>query len=187
MPNPIPDFDHNLVLPPHLGDPTRAQQLSPYPCTTVDICDRFGTSPERRALLSNLLDFRDQLRAAGLVNGFQWIDGSFLENIEATQYRVPRDIDLVTVYWGYDKAFLQNLASRFPAFASARLAKQLFKLDHYSIDASFSPMTVVENVRYWALLFSHNRDGVWKGMLKIEIDTPSDDAAARQKLAGAQP
>ena len=33
MGNPIPSFDHNHVLPPHLGGPTRREQLSPYPCT----------------------------------------------------------------------------------------------------------------------------------------------------------
>ena len=51
MPNPIPVFDHNLVLPPHLGDPVDRAQLSPYPCTTLDLCQRLGTTPERRAII----------------------------------------------------------------------------------------------------------------------------------------
>jgi hypothetical protein len=37
---PIPPFDLNLVLPPHLGDPTVLDELSPYPCTTVELCAR---------------------------------------------------------------------------------------------------------------------------------------------------
>jgi len=71
MPNPIPVFDHNLVLPPHMGDPVNRAQLSPYPCTTLDLCQRLGTSPERRAILAKFQDFRDRLRSEGLTNGFQ--------------------------------------------------------------------------------------------------------------------
>jgi hypothetical protein len=51
MLNPIPDFDHNLVLPPHLGDPVNRSQLSPYRCSTLDLVRKLGTSPERRAIL----------------------------------------------------------------------------------------------------------------------------------------
>ncbi len=70
MPDPIPPFDHNLVLPPHLGSPTLASELSPYPCSTVDLCRRFGFSPERRAILAGFLDFRENLHAGGLLTGF---------------------------------------------------------------------------------------------------------------------
>lgn len=59
MSNPIPDFDHNLVLPPHLGSPTVPDQLSPYPCSTVDLCEKLATGPERREILGKFLDFRD--------------------------------------------------------------------------------------------------------------------------------
>ena len=59
MPNPIPVFDHNLVLPPHLGDPVDRSQLSPYPCTTLNLCQRLGTTAERRAILGKFLDFRE--------------------------------------------------------------------------------------------------------------------------------
>lgn len=187
MPNPIPDFDHNLVLPPHLGDPRSRRQLSPYPCTTVDLCQRLGTTPERRAILEKFLDFRDRLRGEGLTNGFQWLDGSFLENIEAQENRAPRDIDVVTVYWGYDLPFQAGLFTKFPESASRSLAKANYFVDHFPFDAGYNPNFTVESTRYWILLFSHNRLGVWKGMLKIELNTPVDDAAARRELAKATP
>ncbi len=187
MPNPIPGFDHNLVLPPHLGDPVNLGQLSPYLCTTLDLCQRFGTTVERRAILRKFLDFRERLRGEGLTRGFQWLDGSFLEDVETRESRPPKDLDVVTVYWGYDSAFQANLAGRFREFASPGLSKATYSLDHYPFDAGFDPTLTLELTRYWILLFSHNRLGVWKGMLKIEIDTPAEDTVARQELSKYTP
>lgn len=187
MTNPIPDFDYNLVLPPHLGDPANVSQLSPYPCTTVDLCQRFGTTPERRDILGKFLDFRDRLRCEGLINGFQWLDGSFLEDIEARERRPPKDIDVVTVYWGYDIPFQQRMFASFPEVANPALSKAKYSVDHYPFDAGFDPVVTLEWTRYWILLFSHNRMGVWKGMLKIALNTPDEDAVARQQLAEATP
>jgi hypothetical protein len=187
MPNPIPVFDHNLVLPPHLGDPVDRGQLSPYPCTTFDLCQRLGTTLERRTILSRFLDFRDRLRAEGLTNGFQWLDGSFLEDVETRESRSPKDLDVVTVYWGYDRAFQTGLVARFREFASPALAKAVYNLDHYNFDAGYNPTVTLEQTRYWILLFSHNRQGVWKGMLRVELNTPAEDDAGRQELARATP
>lgn len=44
-----------------------------------------------------------------------------------------------------------------------------------------------EWTRYWAQLFSHNRLGVWKGMLRIDLDTQTDDIAARTELTTIAP
>lgn len=188
MANSIPDFDHNFVLPPHLGDPRGPEQLSPYPCTTLDLIQRFSTSNERRTILRGFLDFRERLRATGLTDGFQWLDGSFLEDIENNprELRAPRDLDLVTVYWGYDQAFQKTVIATFPEFANPSMAKANFALDHYPFDAGYSPELTVEYARYWMLLFSHNRDGVWKGMLKIALDTPALDNEARLLLNSTQ-
>lgn len=184
---PIPAFDHNSVLPPHLGDPTNPGELSPFPCTTLELCQRFATSPERQAILGRFLDFRERLRAEGLTTGFQWLDGSFLEDVEARENRAPRDLDLVTVYWGYPLPFQTTLVASFPEFANPALAKANYMLDHYPFDAGFSPELTVDSGRYWALLFSHNRLRVWKGMLKIDLDTAADDVAARKYLANPNP
>src|SRR5690625_2378032 len=179
----IPDFDHNLVLPPHIGDPRNHADLSPYPCTTVDLCRKFATSPERREILTKFLDFRERLSSAGLTQGFQWLDGSFVEDIETQEKRAPRDLDVVTFYWGYDMTFQHKLNTEIPEFFNPTLAKAMFSLDHYPVDASYSPVLTVESTRYWAQLFSHNRLGVWKGMLKIALNTPADDFDARQTLS----
>jgi hypothetical protein len=182
MSNPIPDFDHNLVIPPHLGDPTKMGQLSPYPCTTVDLCQKLGKSAERRLILSGFLDFRARICATGLTNGFQWLDGSFLEDIESSERRAPRDLDVVTVYWGYDVQFQSTLQGQLPEFFSSKRSKELYKVDHYPFDAGYKTDITVELTRYWAQLFSHNRLGVWKGMLKVQLNTPDEDALARKEL-----
>jgi hypothetical protein len=187
MANPIPQFDHNLVLPPHLGDPTNPLQLSPYPCRTLDLCQRFGTTAPRRAILGKFLDFRERLRSEGLTSGFQWLDGSFLEDIESREGRPPNDLDVVTVYWGDNILLHQNLPQRFPEFSSRKLSKEHYSVDHFPFDAGFSPEVTVDLTRYWILLFSHNRLGVWKGMLKVELNTPDHDAAARLELQKITP
>ena len=180
---PIPDFDHNQVLPPHAGDPTVIGHLSPYQCNTVELAERFGFSNERRAILLGFLTFRERVRAAGITTGFQWLDGSFLEDVEAREARSPRDLDVVTVYWGYDRAFQQAVIANFPAFASSAISKADFQIDHFPFDAGEHPQFTLELTRYWIQLFCHNRDAVWKGMLKIDLDTEDSDTQARRVLA----
>lgn len=179
----IPAFDHNHVLPPYMGSPTRSDQLSPYPCTTLELVQHFATSPERKKILRGFLEFRKRLRSEGLNdNAFQWLDGSFLEDVETRRGRPPKDLDLVTVYWGYDESFQIQLANQFPEFVDPPLCKTTFQVDHYPLDASHHPNVTVESIRYWALLFSHSRDGVWKGMLRIDLNTDLVDSLAMNHL-----
>ena len=133
-------------------------------------------------ILGNFLRFRAELQNRGLHVGYQWLDGSFLEDIESYESRPPRDLDLLTIFWGYDLAFLNQLVTDLPAFLTPAISKRDFKLDHFPIMADESPQATVENARYWVQLFTHRRDGVWKGMLRIELNTPSDDQAALDYL-----
>lgn len=160
--------------------------VSPYRCTTVELCERFSTSPERRQILRGLLRFRNELQTVGLVSGFQWLDGSFVEDIETSENRAPRDLDIVTIYSGYDNGFQTALVAQMPEFANFLLSKQKYSLDHYPVDAGHSPELTVELTRYWIQLFSHNRRAIWKGMLRIELNTPDEDAAALQILEEQQ-
>jgi len=187
MPNPIPPFDHNGVVPPHRGNPTLPADLSPYPCTSRDLCERFATSAERVAILSGFLDFRERLESFGVTTGFQWLDGSFLEDIETREKRPPRDLDVVTVFWAMDPATQTAIQGGFREFFDPGASKATFHLDHYPFPIDFSPEVTVEYTRYWIQLFNHNRDGVWKGMLKIDLGTPLEDAEARKVLAGFTP
>lgn len=93
----IPVFNESNVLPPFSGgSPALPTDLSPYTANMCEVIARFGGTPERKAILVGLLNFRQALRARGLTEGFQWIDGSFVENVEVSRGRPPADIDLVT-------------------------------------------------------------------------------------------
>ncbi|HET7163119.1 MAG TPA: hypothetical protein VFI32_10670, partial [Rhodanobacteraceae bacterium] len=94
----IPAFNQSGVLPPFLTGSTPADPfaVSPYETTMLHLVQRYGISFPRRKQLSGLLKMRHQLRQIGVAEAFQWIDGSFCEDIEATEDRDPGDIDVVT-------------------------------------------------------------------------------------------
>ncbi len=176
----IPSFDHNHVLPPHLGNPTLPSDLSPYDCSIIDLCQRFATSAARKNILLGLLTFRTKMNQYGITQGFQWIDGSFVENIEASENRPPSDIDIVTFYGGISIPNQTLLLASFPEFGNPSLSKSLYKLDHYPVDYAYTPDSTVELTRYWIQLFTHNRIGIWKGILRVPINTPNEDQQALQ-------
>jgi hypothetical protein len=41
---------------------------------------------------------------------------------------------------------------------------------------------LVDITRYWTGLFSHRRNGVWKGMLRVELNTAASDNNAAALL-----
>jgi hypothetical protein len=78
----IPSFDHNGVIPPYLGNPANGSNfVSPYPTDSLELCQRFATSKDRIAILKKFMAFREEMRNFG-ISGFQYLDGSFLEDIE---------------------------------------------------------------------------------------------------------
>ena len=82
----VPDWNDSGLLPPFLDSPASPRDRSPYRAPLGDAMIRFGSANAgRRALQSGLLDFRAALHRAGLTRGFQWIDGSFVEYVEASQ------------------------------------------------------------------------------------------------------
>lgn len=84
----IPAWNSAGVLPPiRPNAPGSSPDRSPYVVDLAVLFDRFTTSPERMAILDGLLRFRADLHAAGITSGFQWLDGSFLEQVEALEGR----------------------------------------------------------------------------------------------------
>lgn len=183
---PIPAFDQILnVLPPHLGDPRDASQLSPYPCTIAELCGRFATSAKRHEILRGLLSLRQALFDLG-ISGFQWVGGSFLEDIEAQNNRDPRDIDVVTFVGKPERSndLALQITTRNPMLLDRVQTKTHYLVDHFLIPLGMLPHQLVDQSRYWYGLFSHRRDGAWKGMLAIQLIDRGDDAAALATLGG---
>lgn len=177
----IPPFDHNNVLPPHIGNPTDKRQISPYKASIIDLCKRFATSPERINILKGFVSFRLNMLSSGITNGFQWIDGSFSQNIEVIENRAPNDIDVVSYILKPSLQDAQKIIQFFPEFIDPKQSKIKYKVDHYCVEYNSNPLYTVEMTKYWIQLFSHNRQGVWKGMIEIPlyIDNILDNEALR--------
>lgn len=187
----IPDFDHNKVLPPYLNSPVEKEMQSPYKCSILEFVQRFGTTKDRVSLLRKYIQFRKKLREYNII-GFQWIGGSFLTDKESMVIRdkdncqslnqSPSDIDVVTFFYGVNENQIQIILNDFIEFVDPKIAKKNFCLDHYIVQIDNNPKYVVDAVRYWNNLFSHDRNNVWKGMLEVQIDCLEDDIKALNYL-----
>lgn len=163
--------------------------MSPYKADFLEFAQQFATSQHRVGLLNGLLAYREALRNIGLTQGFQWFDGSFVEDVEQSRGRPPADIDVVTFAYGpqfsdsaaYSTWFQQNIALFSPAET-----KRLHSCDAYFVDLRrISPHILVDRTRYWFGLFSHQRaTALWKGMVQVSLD--SDDMEARAMLLSLQ-
>lgn len=128
----IPAWNIAGVLPPiRPSAPGSSPDRSPYVVDLAVLFDRFATSPERMAILDGLLRFRADLHAAGITSGFQWLDGSFLEQVEALESRAPRDMDVVTFLdlpQGLDQ---RALAQRHRTLFDQKHAKATYAMDAF--------------------------------------------------------
>lgn len=178
---PIPPFDHDRVLPPYLGHAADAAARSPYPCDSEELVARFATSAERRAILRGLLDYRDALRRElALGAAIQWLDGSFVEDVESAETRPPGDVDVLTIA-NFPAASRLSVPQR--ELLDPKTTKSRFHCDAYPLDLSAmgSMDQLLDRVTYWFGLFSHRRDGRWKGLLAVTLDE-ADDVRARARL-----
>src|SRR5690606_8379739 len=122
--------------------------------------------------------FRRRLSEFGIVNGFQWLDGSFSENIELSENRTPNDLDVVTFFGLTKDIDVELIMKDFAELSDPELSKEVYLLDHYMVDFLANKILSIESTKYWFQLFSHNRNRVWKGMVKLELNTSEIDDQA---------
>ncbi len=141
-------------------------------------------SPKRAQLLLGMLEYRKAIRELGFTSGFQWVDGSFAENVEQSQSRAPNDIDLVTFAHpptGLDKQEINRLMDANPDIFNRSRAKNKFGCDTFIVPLGLSPESLIKRATYYFQLFSHRRDDqVWKGFLQIPLE--ADRAETEQML-----
>jgi len=177
----IPDFDSSGVLPPFLnGTPTDPANQAPYKVKLSDFVTHFATSPERIKILNGFIDYRSKLKDIGVTDGFQWVDGSFVENVELTRGRAPSDIDIVT--FANTPAFktrndqLTFISSNEDIFKPI-ISKQKFMCDAYFVNLKAQPKFLVSQTKYWFGLFSHQKaTSIWKGMIEIDLSCVENEA-----------
>jgi hypothetical protein len=192
----IPDWNAQGVIPPINNQQPTAVDRSPYTVSLTDVVLRFGLSAERRIVLNGFLRYRAALHTAGLVQGFQWLDGSFLEHVELLESRSPNDIDVVTFYKlpvGKTQQDLQvQTPDIFPNSRASQLAlKANYHVDAYAVHLGMVSKRLVERGTYWYSMWSHRRNQIWKGYVQVNL-APIEDADALVALAnlgnqGVQP
>ncbi len=180
----IPAWDHHGVLPPlNTLSPTSADR-SPYVVSLTDLVMRFSTSDERRRILDGLRRYRQEFHRIGLTSGFQWLDGSFLEQIELREDRAPRDIDVVTFFdmpVGRSQIDVFNMNPRFFRPDDRENVKNDFHVDGQWVSLSVPPRMLVGRAAYWYSIWAHRRDHLWKGFVQIDL-SPLEDATAWANL-----
>ena len=139
----IPDFTVSGVLPPYLGStPVTIPAMSPYPASLVEIANKMCASNERKAIMRDLIEYRQRLATVGLQAGFQWLSGSFMEDTERLESRHPKDIDLVTFVRRPEPvrsdpdwfAFVDN-----EPLLNPKHVKAVFRCDCYFVDLDSDP------------------------------------------------
>lgn len=170
----IPSWNGAGFLPPWASTPAAPAARSPYRSTMLEFVRRFAITDARIIICEGLLAYRDELRTMG-VHGFQWLDGSFVEDVEnfRPQRPQPADIDIVTFadFGPQHGTQLDALHGR---------AKQQHHVDGYFVSLAESPETIVARTAYWFGLFSHRRADAawWKGMVQVDLDTNDQTSVA---------
>lgn len=182
----IPAFTPSGVLPFRIGDIRSLSSFAPFRTTSEELVRVFGASSHRKSLLLGFFQLREVLRSEGLT-GIQWVDGSFSEDIESTKKRDPNDVDVLTIYTHPNINIEMDIQRRRAEFASTTALKAAFHVDHYFLSLSMDPLALVWFTRYWFGLFTHNRDGMCKGMLAVDLNTPQEDRRALHLLSGGAP
>jgi hypothetical protein len=168
--------------------PDRARTVSVFRLIVggrPSVCD-FRGPPARSRWLSSL-PLSPSYGTAG--QGFQWLDGSFLEDIEAIEGRPPNDLDVVTFFRlpaGVTQAQVRASApDAFPITGPERIVfKGVFHVDPYFVDLSAPAERLVAESAYWYSMWSHRRDARWKGYLQINL-SPAEDGIANSHLITA--
>ena len=176
----IPDWNMAGVVPPiRPGTDPAGTDRSPYRVSLSEFADRFCLSSERLEILNGLIDLRLGLHSIGVTQGFQWINGSFVEHIEDTESRPPNDVDVVTYAFLPAGETQQSFFPKIKPFMDKAAVKSTYKVDHF---VRILPQIDIHDVCYWYSLWSHRRDGMWKGYAEVDL-APTDDAQARSLLA----
>jgi hypothetical protein len=159
-----------------------AMDRAPYKISVPELVQRFGTSPERCDILAGFIAYRAELAMLGIVDGFQWVDGSFTENIEAIDNRPPRDIDVVTFYRLPAGETQKTLYNKDPQLFPRTEPEKAVLRQRFYVDGVMSCLDarldqVIKQVVFFYSLMSHRRDQTWKGFVQVELSQSEDNEA----------
>ncbi|MBK5413321.1 DUF6932 family protein [Pseudomonas sp. TH31] len=186
----IPKWNPEGLIPPVNEQNPAGMDRSPYEVDLLVFVDRFAISLARCDILQGYLSHRSELHKMGMAEGFQWLDGSFTENIELTDQRAPRDIDVVTFTSEGDEFYDGLQPDQLRLLGATReeqsCIKNQFKVDFYVQSLTDAPERLVEITSYWYSMWSHRRTKQWKGFLRVDLAPAQDQAALAMLKARKQ-
>lgn len=177
----IPEWNIANVLPPiRPGAQGHSSDRSPYKVTLTQVVERFALSVERMKVLQGLLAYRHELHQIGIEAGFQWLDGSFMENIETLESRHPNDVDVVSFFHLPEGVDQSKLAMDHAHLFTPDQTKSQFYVDAYACILG-QPTTGyhVRTISYWYSMWSHRRDSLWKGFVQVSLSSEEDEEAEK--------
>jgi hypothetical protein len=179
---PIPPFGPSGILPTYLGGNPGGTDRSPYAATVVELVERIQTSGARKVLLRGLVAYRQHILSDGYDRGYQFIDGSFVEDVETIRGQPPGDIDVLSFLvrpqkYVKDPHAWEAVGKQFwlAEVRGRATNKARFSLDTVAVmldEANYRHYT------YWHGLFSEQRRSFApKGYIVINLDPAADRVA----------
>ncbi len=129
----------------------------------------------------------------GYVDGEQFIDGSFVENVELREGRDPGDIDVLSLVvrprqYQQDPILWQSVGHPqwLGEIVNQPLNKLRYRLDTYAIAVDQGgPLSLVNATIYWYSLFSHKKvTQEWKGFVRVPLNAADDQTALAAIVSG---
>ena len=183
--NQIPAWNPEGIVPPIApGEEGHSRRRSPYLVSPLEVVTHFAITPQRQNILKGWLQYRARLYHAGLNDGFQWVDGSFLEDAENEYGGAPGDIDIVTFFELPGGVSQAEFDGQHPDLFDPNVTRQQFRVDAYGIELGISlDNSLISDISYWYSMWSHRRhDHRWKGFLQVTLDTAADAIASKHLL-----
>ena len=172
----IPAWNLHGVIPPfNPTDPTGTVR-SPYVVSLHDVVLRFALTPERVNIMDGFLKYRQLLHTAGIIAGFQWLDGSFLEDVEMIRTVSPKDIDVTTFYYLPAGKTESEFVTDYSLLFDRKSIKQRYYTDSFLVylDPNDIEFCIYWS-NYWYGVWSHQRDTFrWKGFIQVDLAPQAD-------------
>jgi len=183
-------FNMRGLIPPFYDSPTSSIR-SPYPISLARFvrqfsigCARFNTA-RRLSLLRGLLSYRKMLHDAGIIYGYQWVNGSFVTYKELMFNEAPNDIDVLNIVILPEGDTQESFSQNHNELFSTEDIKQSLHVDAYYLcldPHQIELASLLDQVNYWNNLWSHQRDTLlWKGYFQLDI-SPDGDRDALEEL-----
>lgn len=170
----IPRLNGKGVLPPINGEP--------YATTSLELCQRYGTKPERRAVLRGLLDLRAAMRDLQFDGGWQWVAGEFLED-DRLHPKPPALIKVVSFCKTPDSFKDHEYADLAATIRKRDKTLKKYHVDHTPVLLSWPPDLLIKYTTLWQGQMSRQAStGLSVGFLRMDLNTASDDTAALEYL-----